>query len=109
MRGASAAWAVLVVAALLEMVWALALRRAEGFTRLWPSVLGITVAVASFALLTLALRSLPVGTAYAVWVGIGAVGVAVSGMVVLGESASPARIGFLALILVGVAGLKAVE
>ena len=70
------AWLFLVAAGLLEIVWAIALKQSDGFTRLWPSVIGISTALASFLLLTMALRHLPVGTAYAVWVGIGAIGVA---------------------------------
>jgi quaternary ammonium compound-resistance protein SugE len=94
---------------LLEIVWAIALKQTGGFTRLWPSVIGIAAAVASFCMLSSALQSLPVGTAYAVWVGIGALGVALAGIVALGESASPLRLGFLALILVGIVGLKLVD
>jgi quaternary ammonium compound-resistance protein SugE len=103
------AWTILVGAGLLEIVWAIALKYTDGFTRFWPSVIGITAALASFVMLSSALESLPVGTAYAVWVGIGALGVALAGMVALGESASPLRLGFLALILVGIIGLKLVE
>ncbi|WP_019808406.1 DMT family transporter [Saccharomonospora halophila] len=103
------AWTLLVIAASLEVVWALALDRSDGFTRLWPSILGISVAVLSFVLLTLALRGLHVGTAYAVWVGLGAVGVAVAGMLVAGEPASLARLSFLALIITGVVGLRLVD
>jgi quaternary ammonium compound-resistance protein SugE len=103
------AWLVLIVAGLLEIVWAIALKHAEGFTRLWPSVLGIGVSLASFILLALALRSLPVGTAYAIWVGIGTLGVAVAGILTLGEPATLARLGFLALIVIGVAGLRLIE
>jgi quaternary ammonium compound-resistance protein SugE len=103
------AWAVLVGAGLLEIVWAIALKHADGFTRFWPSVVGLVAAAVSFVMLSSALRSLPVGTAYAVWVGIGALGVALAGIVALGESASPLRLGFLVLILVGVIGLKIVE
>jgi len=103
------AWAVLVGAGLLEIVWAIALKHADGFTRFWPSVIGLVAAAVSFVMLSSALRSLPVGTAYAVWVGIGALGVALAGIVALGESASPLRLGFLVLILVGVIGLKIVE
>jgi quaternary ammonium compound-resistance protein SugE len=103
------AWALLIAAGLLEIVWAIALKEAHGFTRLWPSVIGIAAASISFGLLTLALRSLPVGTAYAIWTGIGVLGVAVVGILVHGESASLARLGLLALILVGVLGLKVVE
>lgn len=103
------AWVMLVCAGALEIVWALALKQAGGFTRFWPSVVGIASAVASFVLLSAALRTLPVGTAYAVWVGIGALGVSVAGVLVLGESASPARLTGLALILAGVVCLKLVE
>lgn len=103
------AWTMLVVAGLLEIVWAIALKQTEGFTRLWPSVIGIGAALASFVLLTAALKTLPVGTAYAVWVGIGAVGVALIGMLALGEAVTPARIAFLSLILIGIVGLKIVE
>ncbi|XVV03578.1 DMT family transporter [Actinosynnema sp. CA-248983] len=101
------AWLLLVAAALLEVVWATALERSAGFTRPWPTALGVVTAATSFALLTLALKHLPLGTAYAVWVGLGAVGVAAVGILVLGESASPARLACLALIIVGVIGLKA--
>jgi quaternary ammonium compound-resistance protein SugE len=103
------AWTMLVGAGLLEVVWAVALKHAGGLTRLWPSAVGIAAAVASFVMLAGALRTLPVGTAYAVWVGIGALGVALAGILALGESASAPRLGFLALILVGVVGLKLVE
>jgi quaternary ammonium compound-resistance protein SugE len=104
-----AAWLVLIVAGLLEIVWAIALKHADGFTRFWPSVLGIGVSLASFILLALALRSLPVGTAYAIWVGIGALGVTVAGILTFGEPASLPRLGFLALIVIGVAGLRLIE
>jgi quaternary ammonium compound-resistance protein SugE len=100
------AWALLIAASLLEIVWAIALKHADGFTRLWPSVLGLTAAWASFVLLTAALKSLPVGTAYAVWVGVGALGVALAGILALGEPATALRLVFLAMIVVGVAGLK---
>jgi quaternary ammonium compound-resistance protein SugE len=103
------AWAILLAAGLLEIVWAIALKQTDGFTRLWPSLLALAAAIVSFTMLSAALKSLPVGTAYAVWVGIGAVGVALAGMITLGESASPARLGFLALVLVGIVGLKIVE
>jgi quaternary ammonium compound-resistance protein SugE len=102
-------WIMLVAAGLLEIVWAVALKYADGFTRPWPTTIGVTAALVSFVLLSLALRSLPVGTAYAVWVGIGAVGVAVTGILALGESISAPRLLFLAAIVVGVAGLRAVE
>ncbi|MEI5667222.1 quaternary ammonium compound efflux SMR transporter SugE [Bosea sp. CCNWLW174] len=102
-------WLLLTGAGLLEIVWAIALKQAGGFTRFWPSLIGIVSAIVSFVMLSLALKELPVGTAYAVWVGIGALGVAIAGIVALGESASPARLGLLALILIGVIGLKLVE
>lgn len=101
------AWLLLVLAGLLEIVWAMAFKYADGFTRAGPSVLGIAAAALSFVLLPLALRSLPVGTAYAVWVGIGAVGVAVAGIILAGDAASPLRLACLALIIIGIIGLKA--
>jgi quaternary ammonium compound-resistance protein SugE len=103
------AWIVLLAAGLLEIVWAIALKESDGFTRLWPTVIGMTAAWISFALLTLALRSLSVGTAYAIWTGIGVLGVATVGILALGDSASPERLALLTLILVGVVGLKLVE
>jgi quaternary ammonium compound-resistance protein SugE len=103
------AWALLIAAGALEIVWAVALKDADGFTRLWPSVIGIAAAWISFGLLALALRTLPVGTAYAVWTGIGVLGVAVVGILAHGESSSLERLGFLALILAGIIGLKVVE
>jgi quaternary ammonium compound-resistance protein SugE len=103
------AWAMLLGAGLLEIVWAVALKQADGFTRFWPSAIGLAASVASFCGLAMALRTLPVGTAYAVWVGIGAVGVVNAGMLAFGDSASPLRLGFVALILVGIVGLRIVE
>lgn len=103
------AWLLLVAAGLLEIVWAIALKYADGFTRLWPSALTVVAAALSFVLLSIAMRHLPVGTAYAVWVGVGALGVAAVGIAVLGESASPARLGCLLLVLAGIIGLKLVE
>ncbi len=103
------AWLILVVAGLLEIVWAIALKQSDGFSRLWPTVVGVGGAVLSFALLALALRQLPAGTGYAVWVGIGAVGVALAGMILLGEVVSIARLMFLSIIVVGIVGLRLVE
>ena len=103
------AWLFLVGAGLLEIVWATALKQSEGFTRLWPSVIGVGGALASFVMLAFALRHLPAGTGYAVWVGIGAVGVVIAGIVVSGEAVSAARILFLSLIVVGIVGLRLVE
>ncbi|WP_132878724.1 DMT family transporter [Tamaricihabitans halophyticus] len=103
------AWALLLVAALLELVWAAALKLGDGFSRLLPSAVGLLVAASSLVLLAVVLRILPMGTAYAVWVGIGAGGVALTGMVWFGEAVSPARLAFLGLILTGVIGLKLVD
>jgi quaternary ammonium compound-resistance protein SugE len=103
------AWLILLAAAVLEITWALALKESEGFTRLVPSVLGVVTAIGSVGLLMLALRDLPVGTAYAVWTGLGAVGVALAGILLLGESASPERLACLAVVFTGVAGLRLVE
>jgi len=100
------AWAVLVVAGLFEIVWALGLKYSDGFSKLWPSVVVIVAAAVSFWLLAMAMRSLPAGTAYAVWTGIGAAGTALLGIALLGESANPLRLGCIALIVLGVLGLK---
>lgn len=102
----AAAWAMLAVAGVLEVVWALGLKYSDGFTRLVPSVIVVVGAAASFWLLAVAMRVLPAGTAYAVWVGIGAAGTAVFGMVLLGEPATVARLACIALIVAGVLGLK---
>ncbi|WP_237217488.1 DMT family transporter [Falsiroseomonas oryziterrae] len=101
------AWIWLFLAGLLEIGWAVGLKLSEGFTRLWPSVWTIAAMAASLGLLGLALKTLPVGTAYAIWTGIGAVGTAAFGMLVLGEPATAARIGGIALIAAGIATLKA--
>jgi quaternary ammonium compound-resistance protein SugE len=103
------AWLILVSAGLLEIVWATALKQSEGFTRLWPSVIGIGGALLSFVLLAAALRHLPTGTGYAVWVGIGAVGVAVAGIILFGETVNTARVFFLSIIVIGIVGLRLVE
>ena len=99
-------WLVLLIAGLLEVVWAVGLKYTHGFSRLVPSVITIVAMVASMALLAWAMKTLPVGTAYAVWTGIGAVGAAIAGIVLLGESASLMRIASLTLIVVGIIGLK---
>jgi quaternary ammonium compound-resistance protein SugE len=100
------AWVVLFVAGLLEIGWAVGLKYAEGFTRLWPTVGTATALIASMALLGLALRTLPLGTAYAVWTGIGTVGTAVLGIVIFREPASAMRLVCIALIVAGILGLK---
>ncbi|MFD7238175.1 DMT family transporter [Streptomyces syringium] len=101
------AWILLAVAGLLEVGWSIGMKFTEGFTRLWPSVFTVAGIAASMLLLAQAAKTLPIGTAYGVWVGIGAAGAAVLGMVVLGEPATAARIFFIALLLVAVVGLKA--
>lgn len=100
------AWILLIVAGLLETGWAIGLKYTEGFTRPIPSILTVVGIVASMYLLSVAARTLPIGTAYAVWVGIGAAGAVILGMLLLGESRNPARLLFLALLLVSIVGLK---
>ena len=101
------AWVLIVVAGILETVWALGLKYSDGFTKFWPSVFTIITAVGSFWLLSVAMKSLPVGTAYAVWVGIGVLGTVIFGIILLGEPISPLRIIGIALILAGILALKA--
>jgi quaternary ammonium compound-resistance protein SugE len=103
------AWIYLLVAGVLEVVWAIGLKMSEGFSKPVPSVVTVVGAAASFYFLSLALRELPVGTGYAVWVGIGAVGAAIFGIVLLGEALTPLRAGGIALIVAGVALLKFAE
>jgi quaternary ammonium compound-resistance protein SugE len=100
------AWALLVVAGLLEVGWAIGLKYTEGFTRLWPSVATLAAMAGSVGLLGLAMKSLPVGTAYAVWVGVGAIGTALLGMVLFKEPATAGRLVSLGLIVAGIVGLK---
>ena len=99
-------WLVLIVAGVFEVGWAIGLKYTEGFTRFWPTLWTAVALIVSMALLGLAVKELPVGTAYAVWVGVGAVGTAILGMVLLGESASFARVASIALIVAGIVGLK---
>lgn len=99
-------WLIVLIAGLLETGWALGLKYSEGFTRLVPSVLTIAGALLSFWLLSIAMRTLPVGTSYAVWVGIGAVGTALAGMVLFNEPANLMRVVGVSLILAGIAALK---
>ncbi|KGM06912.1 Quaternary ammonium compound-resistance protein SugE [Methylophaga thiooxydans] len=100
------AWLILLIAGLLEVVWAVGLKQSEGLTRLWPSLLTVFTLLLSFWLLGLAMRSLPIGTAYGVWVGIGAVGTVIFGIVYLSEPAGAARLVSVALIISGIIGLK---
>ena len=100
------AWTYLVIAGLLEIGWAIGLKYTEGFSRLWPSVATLCAMIASFGLLSAALKTIPVGTGYTVWTGIGAAGTAIIGMAFLGESREVLRILCLMLIVAGVVGLK---
>ena len=102
------AWMILVLAGLFEVGWAVGLKYTEGFSRLWPSVATAAAMIASVALLGLAVKTLPLSTAYAVWTGIGAVGAVLLGIVLFGESASLARLLCVALIVSGIVGLKLV-
>lgn len=100
------AWLLLFVAGLLEVVWAVGLKFTEGFTRLVPSVITLAAMVVSMAMLGLALKTLPVGTAYGVWVGIGAVGTALFGALLFGEPLGAIKVASIGLIVAGIAGLK---
>lgn len=100
------AWIMLVCAGVLEIVWAYAMKQSEGFSRLGPTVVTLVAMVASFALLAMAMRTLPLGTAYTIWTGIGAVGAFLVGLFVLGEPATPARIGAAVLIVSGLVLMK---
>ena len=100
------AWLYLFFAGLFEMAWAIGLKYTEGFTRLWPTVATLAAMAVSMTLLGVAVKTLPVGTAYAVWVGIGAVGTVILGIAVLGEPVNAARIVSVSLIVAGIIGLK---
>jgi quaternary ammonium compound-resistance protein SugE len=101
-------WILLLVAGVLEIGWAIGLKYTEGFTRLWPSVWTAAAMVVSIVLLALALKTIPVGTGYAVWTGIGAAGTAILGIILFAEPATAARLGCIALIVAGIVGLKLV-
>ena len=100
------AWIILVVAGLFEVGWAIGLKYAEGFTRLWPTIWTVLAMIASLWLLGIAMKSLPVGTAYSVWVGVGAVGTVILGIVLLGDPVNATRLVSVALIIAGIIGLK---
>jgi len=102
------AWIILIIAGLLEVCWAIGLKYTDGFTKLWPSVGTVAAMTASVVLLGWAMRTLPVGTAYAVWTGIGAVGTVLLGIVLFGEPATVARLACVGLIVSGILGLKLV-
>jgi quaternary ammonium compound-resistance protein SugE len=101
------AWLILVIAGLIETAWVIGLKYTNGFTRFWPSLLTMAGIAVSMLMLSVAARSLPIGTAYSVWVGIGAAGAVLFGVLLLGEPAGPMRLFFLALLVVAVVGLKA--
>jgi quaternary ammonium compound-resistance protein SugE len=105
MKG-SIAWVILVIAGLFEVAWAIGLKYTEGFTRVWPSIGTAAAMIASVWLLGIAMKSLPVGTAYSVWVGVGAVGTVVLGIALFDEPANAARLASVALIVCGIVGLK---
>jgi len=100
------AWILLFVAGIFEVVWAYSMKQSEGFTRLWPSIVTGVMMVASFACLSVAMRSIPLGTAYTIWTGIGAVGAFVAGVVLLGEQLNPTRILAAVLIVCGLVLMK---
>jgi quaternary ammonium compound-resistance protein SugE len=102
----STAWLLLIAAGLLEIVWAIGLKYTEGFSRVVPSVITIAAMIGSVWLLSLALKSIPVGTGYAVWTGIGAVGTAILGIILFNEAATVARMACIGLIVAGIFGLK---
>lgn len=105
----STAWLLLLAAGLLEVVWAIGLKYTDGFTRLVPSAVTIAAMIGSVWLLAVALKSIPVGTGYAVWTGIGAVGTAILGIVLFNEAATVARLACIGLIVAGIFGLKLVS
>src|SRR5687768_16999299 len=99
-------WIILVLAGLFEVGWAIGLKYTDGFTKLWPTLGTVGAMVISLGLLGIAMKSLPVGTAYAIWVGVGAVGTVILGIILLGEPANAARLISVALIIAGIIGLK---
>lgn len=99
-------WLILFVAGLFEVAWAIGLKYTDGFSKLWPSVFTITAMIISMGLLAYAVKYLPIGTAYAIWTGIGAVGTAILGMILFDESKDLVRVFFILLIVIGIVGLK---
>lgn len=100
------AWTILIIAGLLEICWAIGLKYTEGFTRLWPSIGTVLAIVMSLWLLSIAMKAIPVGTAYSIWVGVGAVGTVVFGILLFGEAVNMARLLSVLLIIVGIVGLQ---
>jgi len=105
-KGNAMAWALLIIAGLFEIGWAIGLKYTDGFTRLWPSIWTVAAMMVSLYLLAVAIRTLPIGTSYAVWTGVGAAGTAILGMILLGEPASIARVASIGLIVAGIVGLR---
>jgi quaternary ammonium compound-resistance protein SugE len=105
-REEAMAWVILLLAGLFEVGWAIGLKSSDGLTRFWPSVWTVLAMIVSLWLLGIAMKSLPIGTAYGIWVGVGAVGTVMLGIVLFGEPASPARLASVALILAGIVGLR---
>lgn len=105
-RVTTVAWVLLIIAGFFEVAWATSMKASEGFTRLGPTLLTLVFMIVSFVLLSAAMKTLPLGTAYGVWTGIGAIGSAVMGIVLMGESRDPVRLLCIALILSGIVGLK---
>src|SRR5579859_6576722 len=99
-------WIYLALAGLFEVVWAIGLKYTDGFSRLWPSVVTVSAMTVSIVLLAMAVKTLPIGTAYAIWTGIGAVGAVILGIVLFGDSASPMRLACVGLVVLGMVGLK---
>ena len=100
------AWISLAIAGILEVFWAIGLKYTEGFSKFWPSLFTVFGMIASFYFLAKALKVIPVGTGYAVWTGIGATGTAILGIILFGESAAPARVACITVIVAGIIGLK---
>jgi quaternary ammonium compound-resistance protein SugE len=107
MRGRTMDWGLLILAGILEIGWAVGLKYTEGFTKLWPTLLTLVALSGSMVLLALAVRTIPIGTGYAVWTGIGAVGTALLGIALFQESAATPRLLFMAVVVIGILGLKA--
>lgn len=99
-------WVYLIIAGIFEVIWAMGLKSSQGFTRLYPSLITLVGMIISFYLLSLAIKTLPIGTAYAVWTGIGAIGSVICGIMLFNEPFNTSRIVFLTLILIGIIGLK---
>lgn len=99
-------WLILIIAGLLEVIWAITLKQTEGFTRLVPSLVTVATMAASFYLLSVAMRTLPLGTAYAVWVGIGAIGTGIAGILLFDEATTPLKLVSFVLVVAGIVGLR---